>query len=345
MMQPAMERTRKITRAFILCALIAAIIPATLPPAHGQSYKYFRLGNAADAQTKPVPGYALMGGGSDLDVAFKWLCDRASGGDFLVLCAHCDDDYNPYINGLCKVNSVSTLILPDRAAAQDPRVAGIIRQVEAIFIAGGDQANYLNFWADTPVQKEMNDALARGVPLGGTSAGLAVMGEFVYSAQGDAPDDPDLTSALAMSNPFHPRVTVRRAFLKIPILKNTLTDTHFKIRDRMGRTLTFLSRIVQDGWSAHPREIAVDEKTAVLLEPDGKATVVGKSTVYFMQVNEAPAVCRAKEPLTFGNISVSRLGPGGQFDVTKWQGTEGVSYTLSVNKGTVHSTAGGGAIY
>src|ERR1700736_2315079 len=122
-MQSAMTRTRKITRAFVLCALMAAIIPATLPPAHGQSYKYFRLGNAADAQTKPVPGYALMGGGSDLDVAFKWLCDRASGGDFLVLRAHGDDDYNPYINGLCKVNSVSTLILPDRTAAQDPRVA------------------------------------------------------------------------------------------------------------------------------------------------------------------------------------------------------------------------------
>jgi hypothetical protein len=58
-------------------------------------------------------------GGSDLDVAFKWLCDRVSGGVFLVLRAHGDDDYNPYINGLCKVNSVSTLILPDRAAAQD----------------------------------------------------------------------------------------------------------------------------------------------------------------------------------------------------------------------------------
>jgi cyanophycinase len=170
------------------------------------------------------------------------------------------------------------------------------------------------------------------------------MGEFVYSAQGDAADDPDLTSALALSNPFHPRVTVRRAFLNIPLLKNTLTDTHFKARDRMGRTLTFLSRIVQDGWSANPREIAVDEKAAVLLEPEGKATVVGKSTVYFMRVTEAPAVCRANEPLTFAGISVYRLGPGGQFDVAKWQGTGGLSYTLSVNYGTVHSTAGG-AIY
>jgi cyanophycinase len=318
---------------------------AVVLPVHGQSYKYFRLGNAADAHTTPVAGYALMGGGKDLDDAFKWLCDRASGGDFLVLRAHGDDDYNPYINGLCKANSVATLILPDRIAAQDPKVAGIIQEAEAIFIAGGDQANYLNFWADTPVQKELNRALARGVPLGGTSAGLAVMGEFIYSAQGDAPDDPDLTSALALSNPFGARVTVRRAFLDIPVLKNTLTDTHFKARDRMGRTLTFLARIVQDGWSAHPREIAVDEKTAVLLDPAGKATVVGKSTVYFMEVTEAPEVCRAKESLTFNGTRVYRLGPGRQFDLIKWHPNEGQSYSLSVNKGTIHSTAAEGAIY
>ena len=210
------------------CALVVLLTLAAVLPVQGQSYKYFRLGNKADAHTRPIAGYALMGGGKDLDDAFKWLCEHASGGDFLVLRAHGDDDYNPYINGLCKVNSVATLILPDRAAAQDPKVGEIIRQAEAIFIAGGDQANYLNFWGDTPVQTEINKALGRGVPLGGTSAGLAVMGEFVYSAQGDAPDDPDLTSALALFNPFHSRVTVRRAFLNVPILKNTLTDTHFR---------------------------------------------------------------------------------------------------------------------
>jgi cyanophycinase len=326
-------------------ALIALMTIATVLPIQSQSYKYFRLGNKADAHTTPVAGYALMGGGKDLDAAFKWLCDHASGGDFLVLRAHGDDDYNPYINGLCKANSVATLILPDRAAAQDPKVGEIIRHAEAIFIAGGDQANYLNFWADTPVQRQINDALARGVPLGGTSAGLAVMGEFVYSAQGDAPDDPDLTSSLALSNPFHPRVTMRRAFLEIPILKNTLTDTHFKARDRMGRSLTFLSRIVEDGWSMHPREIAVDERTAVLLDPDGKATVVGKSTVYFMEVTAAPEVCRANEPLTFKTISVYRLGSASEFDVAKWNSKSGMAYRLTVDKGAIHSTAPSVAIY
>ncbi len=82
----------------------------------------------------------MMGGGKDLDEAFRWLCKKASGGDFLVLRARGDDDYNSYVKGMCKLNSVATLIIPDSAAAQDPAVADIIRHAEAVFIAGGNQA-------------------------------------------------------------------------------------------------------------------------------------------------------------------------------------------------------------
>src|SRR5579872_6974993 len=108
------------------------------------SYEYMRLGNKGDAQTKPSPGIAMMGGGSDLDEAFRWLCQKANGGDFLILRADGSDDYNSYVNGLCKVNSVATLIIPDRMAAVDPTVAAIIRNAEAVFVAGGDQARYIN---------------------------------------------------------------------------------------------------------------------------------------------------------------------------------------------------------
>ena len=95
-------------RPFLFPILVAIAI---VQPVVAQSYKYFRLGNATDVSTQPVAGYALMGGGKDLDAAFKWLCEHASGGDFLVLRSSGDDDYNPYVQGLCKANSVSTLIL------------------------------------------------------------------------------------------------------------------------------------------------------------------------------------------------------------------------------------------
>jgi cyanophycinase len=318
-----------------------------LPPTGGDSsYQYFRIGKASDVSTHPTAGIALMGGGTDIDDAFRWLCEKANGGDFLILRARGDDDYNPYVKPLCKLNSVATLIIPDRNAAHDPAVATIIRQAEAVFIAGGDQARYVNFWRGTPVQDAINADVAEGKPIGGTSAGLAILGQFSYGALNDPPDDSNLTSADALRNPFAARVTLVKDFLHVPLLGNTITDSHFAKRDRLGRSLVFLARLMQDGWSKNPREIAIDEKSAVLAEPDGEARVVGSGRgAYFMRPTESPALCQRNVPLTFQNISVHQSPSGAHFDLSTWSGEGGFNYSLSVQAGTVSSTQPGGALY
>jgi cyanophycinase len=302
------------------------------------SYQYIRLGNKADSTPNPVAGTAMMGGGKDLDEAFHWLCNKANGGDFLVLRAHGDDDYNLYVNGLCRLNSVATLIIPDRNAAQEPAVADIIRHAEAVFIAGGDQSRYVNFWQGTPVEAAINANIAGGKPIGGTSAGLAILGEFAYGCLKDKEDEKDLASTDVLPNPYHERVTLVRDFLRVPNLENTLTDSHFAKRDRMGRTLGFLARLVQDGWSKTPREVAIDEKSAVLVEPDGKGTVVGGGRgAYFLQVKSPPEVCRPNTPLTIHDTSVYRAPAGAHFDLKSWSGDGGESYTISVENGVIRT--------
>ena len=288
----------------------------------------------------------MMGGGKDLDDAFHWLCNKGNGGDFLILRTRGGDDYNSYVSGLCTVNSVATLIIPDRRAAEDPAVAEIIRKAEVVFIAGGDQANYLRWWKGTAVEKAINDDVAQGEPIGGTSAGLAVEGEFVYGALGDKPDDKDLASTDVLPNPYFDRVTLVRDFLKIPHLENSITDSHFVTRDRMGRTLGFLARIMNDGWSASPREVAIDEKSAVLVDADGKATVVGTGKgTYFLRPTEKPKVCEKGIPLTFRGINVYRVAAGGHFDLNSWSGDGGTAYSLSVVRGKIESTQAGEQIY
>ena len=330
--------------ASIRFALI--IIICAFNVAHAQTYKYFRLGNPGDVETKVKFGIAMMGGGSDLDEAFRWLCNKGNGGDFLILRASGDDDYNSYVNGLCKANSVATLILPNRTAAEDPAVGEIIRKAEVVFVAGGDQANYIRGWKDTPVEKAINDGIAAGKPIGGTSAGLAVEGEFVYGALGDKPDDPDLASVDVLTNPYFERVTLEQNFLTIPLLKNLITDSHFAKRDRMGRSLGFLARIVKDGWSASPREVAIDEKSAVLVEANGKATVVGTGKgAYFLKPTRAPDVCEKGTPLTFLGITVYRVTAGGHFDLSEWRSDAGTAYSLSVRAGKIESTQGKRAVY
>jgi cyanophycinase len=310
------------------------------------NYKYMRTGSAEDRQTHPAAGIAMMGGGSDLDEAFSWLCRKAAGGDFLVLRARGDDEYNSYVNGLCKLNSVATLVIPDRESAGDARVADIIRHAEALFIAGGDQSRYVNFWQRTPVEEAINSDIADGKPIGGTSAGFAVLGEFVYGAMNDKPDDADLSSPQALRDPYQERVTLVRDFLQIPQLKNFITDSHFAKRDRMGRSLVFLARIVQDGWEASPREIAIDEKSAVLVEPDGRGLVVGPGYgAYFIRPTKAPTQCRAGVPLSFPDVAVFHARRKTVFDLAGWKGEKGESYILSVEQGSIHSSQGGNAAY
>ena len=290
-----------------------------------------------------------MGGGKDLDEAFRWLCVRAGGGDFLVLRAAGAGDYNRYIQSLCKLNSVATVVIPNREAAMDPFVANAIRHASAIFIAGGDQANYINFWMGTPVQDEMNSAIRRGVPVGGTSAGLAVMGEYVYTAQGDKPDDPNLDGKTALADPISSRVTLVRGFLDIPILMNVITDTHFARRDRMGRLLVFLARLNEPDANPAPkplgiRGIGVQERAAVLLEPDGKATVVGDGYAYFIDASHAAGSIEEGKPLTISNFAVQKVAPGDPFDLRAWSG-DATSYTLSVEAGKIRSTQTAGEVY
>jgi cyanophycinase-like exopeptidase len=341
----SMQKPSRSPLLFIF-TFVPLIIGLAASTAYAGSFQYFRLGNKEDVQTRPKGGTAMMGGGTDLDEAFRWLCEKGNGGDFLVLRASGDDDYNDYVNKLCKLNSVATLILPDRAAAEDPAVAEIMKEAEVIFISGGDQGHYIRAWKGTPVEDAINAHVAAGRPIGGTSAGLAVQGEFVYGALGDKPDDNDLASTDVLPNPYFDRVTLVRGFLKIPHLENLLTDSHFAKRDRMGRTLGFLARIMQDGWSKSPREVAIDEKSAVLVEPDGKGTVVGNGKgAYFLRPTRKPDVCKKDQPLTFRKIAVYRVPAGGHFNLVSWKGGGGTSYSLSVQEGKIESTQADQSIY
>jgi cyanophycinase len=327
----------------LLLATVVTFLPGSSIAATAQtdasasepSYRYVRVGNPNDRQTTPLQGAALMGGGNDQDPAFRWLCDRARGGDFLILTAANDDEYNSYIQNLCHVNSVATLILPSRAAAEAPFVADTIRHAEAIFITGGDQSNYIKYWQGTPVQASINERLRDGVPIGGTSAGLAVLGEFVFTALYDT-----ALSSETLADPYNKQVTLGAGFLDVPYMQDILTDQHFVKRNRLGRSVGFLARILQDGMAASIREIAVDERNVVLVDEHGNATLVGKGAAYFLRPTAKPEVCQPGKPLTFRNIEVYKITRRGTFAIKEWVGSGGVSYTLSAVDGKLQSSIG-----
>jgi cyanophycinase-like exopeptidase len=74
-------------------------------------------------------------------------------GDFLVIRTSGDADYNPYIQGLCQgMNSVSTLRIYDQGPSQQ-FVYDTITHAEALFIAGGNQADCVWSWQNTPIKR------------------------------------------------------------------------------------------------------------------------------------------------------------------------------------------------
>lgn len=235
---------------------------------------------------------------------------------------------------------MATLIFPDRDAAREPGVAETIRRAEALFIAGGDQANYINNWSGAPVQGAINEAIRRGIPVGGTSAGLAVLGEFVYSAQNDAPTGPNLSSARALANPYERQLTIVRGFLTNPLMKGVITDSHFTVRDRLGRLLVFMARILQDQGVDQVKGIGVDERTAVLIDPSGQAQVAGAGAAYFLRATHTPEVCRPGAPLTFRGVEERETRAGDRFDLLSWTGKGGIGAFLSAESARARSYPG-----
>jgi cyanophycinase len=307
-------------------------------------WKYFRVGNAEDSKAAPRGGFALMGGGEHLEAAFRYLCEHANGGDFLILRANTDDDYaqefTKKVMSICPLNSAATIVFDDRDDSDDPKIIQIIEKSEAIFFAGGDQSNYIRFWQDTPIQDALNRHITAGKPIGGSSAGLAILGEFSFASIIDTIHSPE-----ALADPYGNKVTLSRDFLNLPLLAGTITDTHFAKRDRMGRLVVFLARMLQDGWAKQVRAIAVEENSAVLLELDGSAKVVGSGPAYFLETTKPPDICSRKTPLHFTGIKVHRAPSGASFNVKKWTGENSDDYTLSAVNGQLKVEGSSHGIY
>ena len=331
-------------RSLILTFAVLCGLSASLHAAPKTGFTSFIVGNPADAQPSQTlsPGLVLMGGGTDVDAAFQWMCQRAGGGDFVVIRTTGTDAYNPYIQQLCpQMDSVETIIITSVTGANSTYVSSHIQNAEALWIAGGDQSTYVDLWRGTAVQTGVNFLLnSKLAPVGGTSAGLAVLSQFIYTGALGS-----VTSSQALANPFHRYVTLDRDLFQSSLGVNKLYDSHFVTRDRMGRSLVFLARIVNNGWAAQPRAIGIDEETALLVLPTGAATMVGVGAAYFLQAPGPAQVLADKTPLTYLNIGVYKLPQGGTFNLSSWTGTGGVAYTLNVNNGSLTSTQAGGSIY
>ncbi len=232
-----------------------------------------------------------------------------------------------------------------------------IREAEVLFIAGGDQTVYFDYWRDGPVQEALDYLVNdKAVTVGGTSAGMAVLGGAVY-----APEDLGVLSSEALADPYDAYLdSIQPAGLvNVPYLDSTLTDTHFENRDRQGRTFTMLSRL-SDVYSGPAYAIACNDATAVTIDPTGRATVYGEfpqfdDYAFFMQINCAstppgPENLTPGQPLTWDRdgaaVKVYRVPglttPTNYFELSDWTTGNGGSWqNWSVTNGVLNIDSNG----
>lgn len=276
-------------------------------PSKPGGFKGYLLGNAGDACNNLTTGDGatlLMGGGSDVDAAFSQNVKShvGSGADVVILRASGTDAYNDYLFSLMNADSVNTLIVDSVSKANSDYVEWVVKSAEFVFVSGGDQSEYLNLWAGTKVQSALQHVYDKGGVIGGTSAGMAMMSSTVY--------DPDgILGAISdevVTDLCHETLNFSSGMLSIPALANTVTDTHFQERDRMGRAMVFLAN-----QSANHKVIAASEATALFVKANGDAVAVGDNEVYVLYNGATTDLFQAQcgQAVIYDNVNRVKLLP------------------------------------
>jgi cyanophycinase len=324
----------------ILCTGIAWSAPAGAP--RSALILYPPVGNPRACGTaRSGPGLVLMGGGPDVDAAFLWIHHVLAGsanrraGRLIVLRASGGNDYTPYISGLARFCSVQTLVIKPDAGSDDLTAASAyVDRADAVFFAGGDQANYVR-WKGTALTAAVQRLYDRGGIVGGTSAGLAILGEYAYDSVAADRTGPDVevTSANALANPDEPIISFTHDLFRFPPLRHIITDTHFVARNRLGRLIVFLARLAP-GSRHRLMGLGVNEATAIVINRHGigRLLVQRPTGCAFLVRLTRPAILRPGRPFVARGIRITRLDkPGQTVDLQTGTAPGAATYTIGID--------------
>lgn len=274
----------------------------------------FLAGNPGDVRP-PLHGPVLDLAGSSAEPAgLQAMIDAVRGCsdcqaklDVVIIRASGDQGLNPVFTALRGVDSAETFVITDRRSADRRDVARAARNAEIVWFAGGDQCNYVRWVKGTRLHRAVEQVFKRGGGVGGNSAGLAIQGETIY----DACPDVSAKSAGVLADPFSRDVSLSSDFFHWPALHGLITDTHFRQRDRFGRSVVFLAR----SFAGKPiYGVGVDEQTSIVVTPDHQGKVTGAGSAYVLLVDHPAEVLERGKPLTCRGLKVWKFGAGGTID-------------------------------
>lgn len=173
-----------------------------------------------------------------------------------------------------------------------------IEKANGIFVTGGNQLRLTTILGGTPITKAIRRAHARGVAVGGTSAGAAILSEHMiaFGAEGHTPKAGSVAIVPGWG-----------------LTNRIMIDQHFRQRDRLGRLLTALA------YNPFAVGVGLDEDTAAFIDPHRVLTVVGTGALTIIDASELThssiAEVKQGKAVSLTNVRLHVLTEGGTFDL------------------------------
>lgn len=154
-----------------------------------------------------------------------------------------------------------------------------LMEYDVFFIKGGDQYNYYSGWKNTKIQQAIEDKFTEGGVICGTSAGMAILSDVIFSAQNGTvyPDE-------CLENANNSYIVLKNDFLDF--FDNFIFDTHFVQRGRFARLMVFLLNYYENN-GTKLTGFGVDDLTAMAIDENLQATVYGTGAVTIVGFNES----------------------------------------------------------
>lgn len=301
--------------SIVLAALAASLSLASAVQA--RALDVYLEGDPGGRAPAPVSGGLLLMGGGDHNLeAMRWFIAKAGHGHIVILRASQHGEASTeFYRELGGVLSAETFVTHSRSASYDKHLLDSLSKADGVFIAGGDQARYVRRWRGTPIARLLDAHVAAGKPLAGTSAGLAILGEYLYGAM----DGQSLTSRQGLANPYGKGTTIETDFLHLALLKGVITDSHFTVRNRLGRLFAFIAKAqaMRAADAAPLIGVGVDEAASLALEPDGTGRVYANTPGTGVSIVHGGGIGRVKVPgpLAITSVRVTGAGPSSRVDL------------------------------
>jgi cyanophycinase len=185
-----------------------------------------------------------------------------------------------------------------REDATHPDWLAYLRDASGVFLTGGNQLRISTILGGTDVARAIRAVNARGVPVGGTSAGAAILSEHM------------IAFGKSGATPRAGMVSLAPGF---GLTNRVVIDQHFRQRDRIGRLLAALA------YNPFAVGIGLDEDTAAFIDGDDCIEVMGSGAITIVDASklEHSSMGTAKdgESICMTGIHLHILNGGGRYDL------------------------------